>query len=248
MQPHDNHIAPILPPESVPQHVAIIMDGNGRWAKGQGHQRLFGHQHGVDAVREVVRTAAEVGVTYLTVYAFSTENWGRPSDEVDGIMHLIAGAILSELDTLTQAGIRMNFIGDLASLPEALQESIHTAQQMDLPSDRLRMTLNVALNYSARWELTEAMRQIASEVQNGTLAPERITPETIDDHLTTHGMPDPELLIRTSGEKRLSNFLLWQLSYTELYFTDTLWPDFGREQMLEALRAYGQRHRRFGKL
>lgn len=248
MQQNDNHISPLLPPESVPQHVAIIMDGNGRWAKGQGHERLFGHQHGVDAVREVVRTAAEVGVKYLTVYAFSTENWGRPADEVDGIMHLIAGAILSELDTLTQAGIRMNFIGDLASLPQSLQESIHKAQQVEIVPAHLRMTLNVALNYSARWELTEAMRQIASEVQNGELIPSAITPNTISNHLTTHGMPDPELLIRTSGEQRLSNFLLWQLSYTELYFTDTLWPEFGREQMLEALRAYGQRQRRFGRL
>lgn len=248
MQPHNNHISPILAPESVPQHVAIIMDGNGRWAKGQGHERLFGHQHGVDAVREVVQTAAEVGVRYLTVYAFSTENWGRPADEVDGIMHLIAGAILSELHTLTQSGVRMNFIGDLTSLPEALQKSIHTAQQVNIPSNQLRMTLTVALNYSSRWELTEAVRQIASEVQHGALDPGNITPETINQHLTTHGMPDPELLIRTSGEKRLSNFLLWQLSYTELYFTDTLWPEFGREQMLEALRAYGQRQRRFGRL
>lgn len=248
MQQNDNHISPLLPPESVPQHVAIIMDGNGRWAKGQGHERLFGHQHGVDAVREVVRTAAEVGVKYLTVYAFSTENWGRPADEVDGIMHLIAGAILSELDTLTQAGIRMNFIGDVASLPQSLQESIHKAQQVEIVPAHLRMTLNVALNYSARWELTEAMRQIASEVQNGALTPSAITPDTISNHLTTHGMPDPELLIRTSGEQRLSNFLLWQLSYTELYFTDILWPEFGREQMLEALRAYGQRQRRFGRL
>lgn len=248
MQQNDNHISPLLPPESVPQHVAIIMDGNGRWAKGQGHERLFGHQHGVDAVREVVRTAAEVGVKYLTVYAFSTENWGRPADEVDGIMHLIAGAILSELDTLTQAGIRMNFIGDVASLPQSLQESIHKAQQVEIAPAHLRMTLNVALNYSARWELTEAMRQIASEVQNGELTPSAITPDTISNHLTTHGMPDPELLIRTSGEQRLSNFLLWQLSYTELYFTDILWPEFGREQMLEALRAYGQRQRRFGRL
>ena len=166
----------------------------------------------------------------------------------DGIMELIANAILSELDTLTRSGIRMEFIGDLASLPQSLQESIRTAQAVHIPDDQLRMTLNVALNYSARWELTEATRQIAALVQNGTLAPQDITPDVISDHLATRGIPDPELLIRTSGEQRLSNFLLWQLSYTELYFTDTLWPEFGRDQMLAALREYGRRERRFGRL
>ncbi|WP_283391520.1 polyprenyl diphosphate synthase [Millionella massiliensis] len=245
---NDSHISPSEALSKVPQHVAVIMDGNGRWAKGQGEERLFGHRHGVEAVREVVRTAAETGVRYLTIYAFSTENWGRPTEEVDGIMELIANAILSELDTLTRSGIRMEFIGDLASLPQSLQESIRTAQAVRIPDDQLRMTLNVALNYSARWELTEATRQIAALVQNGTLAPQDITPDVISDHLATRGIPDPELLIRTSGEQRLSNFLLWQLSYTELYFTDTLWPEFGRDQMLAALREYGRRERRFGRL
>ena len=245
---NDSHISPSEALSKVPQHVAVIMDGNGRWAKGQGEERLFGHRHGVEAVREVVRTAAETGVRYLTIYAFSTENWGRPTEEVDGIMELIANAILSELDTLTRSGIRMEFIGDLASLPQSLQESIRTARVVHIPDDQLRMTLNVALNYSARWELTEATRQIAALVQNGTLAPQDITPDVISDHLATRGIPDPELLIRTSGEQRLSNFLLWQLSYTELYFTDTLWPEFGRDQMLAALREYGRRERRFGRL
>ncbi|WP_071135465.1 polyprenyl diphosphate synthase [Millionella massiliensis] len=245
---NDSHISPSEALSKVPQHVAVIMDGNGRWAKGQGEERLFGHRHGVEAVREVVRTAAETGVRYLTIYAFSTENWGRPTEEVDGIMELIANAILSELDTLTRSGIRMEFIGDLASLPQSLQESIRTARTVHIPDDQLRMTLNVALNYSARWELTEATRQIAALVQNGTLAPQDITPDVISDHLATRGIPDPELLIRTSGEQRLSNFLLWQLSYTELYFTDTLWPEFGRDQMLAALREYGRRERRFGRL
>ena len=245
---NDSHISPSEALSKVPQHVAVIMDGNGRWAKGQGEERLFGHRHGVEAVREVVRTAAETGVRYLTIYAFSTENWGRPTEEVDGIMELIANAILSELDTLTRSGIRMEFIGDLASLPQSLQESIRTAQAVRIPDDQLRMTLNVALDYSARWELTEATRQIAALVQNGTLAPQDITPDVISDHLATRGIPDPELLIRTSGEQRLSNFLLWQLSYTELYFTDTLWPEFGRDQMLAALREYGRRERRFGRL
>ena len=248
MTQNDNHISPETALDKVPRHVAVIMDGNGRWAKGRGEERLFGHRHGVDAVREVVKTAAEAGVGYLTIYAFSTENWGRPTDEVDGIMKLIAGAILSELDTLTGAGIRMNFIGDLASLPESQRASIRTAQAVRIPDRQLRMTLNVALNYSARWEITEAMRQIGTLVQQGDLSPDEITPSLISDHLATRGIPDPELLIRTSGEQRLSNFLLWQLSYTELYFTDTLWPEFGRDQMLAALREYGRRERRFGRL
>lgn len=249
MAQNDNpHISPATVPDKVPQHVAVIMDGNGRWAKGRGEERLFGHRHGVDAVREVVRTAAEAGVGYLTIYAFSTENWGRPAEEVDGIMELIAGAILSELDTLTEAGIRMNFIGDLDSLPVALKRSISAARAADIPTEKLRMTLTVALNYSSKWEITEAMRQIGNAIRQGRLQPGEITPELISEHLTTRGMPDPELLIRTSGEQRLSNFLLWQLSYTELYFTDTLWPEFGRDQMLAALREYGRRERRFGRI
>lgn len=233
---------------AVPRHVAVIMDGNGRWAKGQGEERLYGHRHGVEAVREVVKTAAEAGIEHLTIYAFSTENWGRPATEVDGIMGLIAGAILSELDTLTGAGIRMDFIGDLDSLPEALRESIAVARGAEIPAERLRMTLHVAVNYSARWELTEATRRIGALVQRGALTPEEITPDLIAEHLTTRGIPDPELLIRTSGEQRLSNFLLWQLSYTELYFTDTLWPEFGREQLLAALDEYRRRERRFGRV
>ncbi len=247
MTQNEIHI-PVQDGAAVPRHVAVIMDGNGRWAKGQGEERLYGHRHGVDAVREVVRTAAEAGVEYLTIYAFSTENWGRPEAEVDGIMSLIAGAILSELDTLTGAGIRMNFIGDLASLPQALRESIRKARAADIPDEKLRMTLNVALNYSARWELTEATRQIGERIRRGDLTPEEITPELISAHLTTAGMPDPELLIRTSGEQRLSNFLLWQLSYTELYFTETLWPEFDGAQFTKALEAYRQRERRFGRL
>lgn len=248
MVQNDNHISSAPTLDKVPQHVAVIMDGNGRWAKGQGEERLYGHRHGVDAVREVVRTAAEAGVKYLTIYAFSTENWGRPTEEVDGIMTLIAGAILSELDTLTQAGIRMRFLGNIASLPETLQESIHTAEAVDIPEDKLRMTLNVAINYSSRWEIAEAAKKIGGLICDGTLKTEDVTPELISEQLTTRGIPDPELLIRTSGEQRLSNFLLWQLSYTELYFTDTLWPEFGRDQMLAALREYGRRQRRFGRL
>ncbi|WP_298063442.1 isoprenyl transferase [uncultured Rikenella sp.] len=245
---NDNHISSATTFTNLPRHVAVIMDGNGRWAKGQGEERLYGHRHGVDAVREVVRTAAEVGIEYLTIYAFSTENWGRPAAEVDGIMSLIANAILSELDTLTGAGIRMRFIGDTGSLPEKLRHSIRIAEAVEIPADKLRMTLNVALNYSARWEITEAVKQIGGSIQQGRLQPGEITPELISEHLATRGMPDPELLIRTSGEQRLSNFLLWQLSYTELYFTDTLWPEFGRDGLLAALHEYERRERRFGRL
>lgn len=243
MVQNDNHIS-----SHVPAHVAVIMDGNGRWAGTQGEARLYGHRHGVDAVRGVVRAAAGAGVRYLTVYAFSTENWGRPTEEVDGIMELIAHAILSELETLTGAGIRMNFIGDLGTLPAALQESIRIAQGVEIPEDKLKMTLNVALNYSSRWEITQAVQTIGTLIQNRSLTAGEVTQDLISDHLATAGMPDPELLIRTSGECRLSNFLLWQLSYTELYFTDTLWPDFGPEQFMAALDEYQRRHRRFGRL
>lgn len=233
---------------NAPQHVAIIMDGNGRWAKGQGEERLFGHNHGVGAVREVVQTAVESGVKWLTIYAFSTENWGRPEDEVDGIMSLISHSILGELETLTNVGIKMNFIGNLDSLPTELQDSIRVAREVVIAAESLRMTLNIALNYSSRWEITEAMREIGTLIQSGDLSPIDVTPELISQHLTTRGIPDPELLIRTSGEERLSNFMLWQLSYTELYFTDVLWPEFGRKQFLSALREYEQRNRRFGQL
>lgn len=233
---------------AVPRHVAIIMDGNGRWAKHQGQERLYGHHHGVDAVRTVVKTAAEIGVEYLTIYAFSTENWGRPTQEVDGIMTLLAVTILSELDSLTRAGVKMHFIGDLSSLPASLQHSIHVARDTAVAADNLRLNLVIALNYSSRWEITNAAMRVATLVRDGKLEPEMITEELIEEQLTTAGMPDPELLIRTSGEERLSNFLLWQLSYTELYFTPVLWPEFGRDEFMAAIREYGRRERRFGRL
>lgn len=228
------------PVTTIPQHVAIIMDGNGRWAKEQNQQRIYGHQYGVQSVRSVVQTAAKIGVRYLTVYAFSTENWGRPEDEVQGIMELVSTTILSQTSDLQSNRVRLKFIGNLTELSTELQQSIAWAENVEIQEPI--MTLVVALNYSARWEITRAMKQIA---ESGIPATE-ITQETISNHLTTASIPDPELLIRTSGEVRLSNFLLWQLSYTELYFTSTLWPDFSGEQFMEAIEEYNRRQRRFG--
>lgn len=248
MEQNQTQTITLSPESKVPRHVAVIMDGNGRWAKDQGQERLYGHHHGVDAVRAVVQTAAEIGVEYLTIYAFSTENWGRPTEEVDGIMALLAGTILSELDSLTASGVKMHFIGDLNSLPNGLQRSIDIARETIVPADKLRLNLVIALNYSARWEITEACREAATQVRDGELSLDDITPDFISNHLTTVGIPDPELLIRTSGEQRLSNFLLWQLSYTELYFTPVLWPEFGRNELLAAIKEYGRRERRFGRI
>lgn len=228
------------PVTNIPQHVAIIMDGNGRWAKEQNQQRIYGHQYGVQSVRSVVQTAAKIGVRYLTVYAFSTENWGRPEDEVQGIMELLSATILSQTSDLQSNRVRLKFIGNLTELSSELQQRIVWAENVEILEPV--MTLVVALNYSARWEITRAMQQI---VDSGIPA-SAITQETISNHLTTASIPDPELLIRTSGEVRLSNFLLWQLSYTELYFTSTLWPDFSGEQFMEAIKEYNRRQRRFG--
>lgn len=228
-----------------PKHVAIIMDGNGRWANQQGENRLHGHHQGVESVRNVVKTAADTDIEYLTIYAFSTENWNRPEEEVEGLMELLTITILGEVDELSGEGIRMKFIGDVSGLPAKLRESIHKAE--NTPLDNLKLTLVIALNYSARWEITEAVKQIAKKVQQGTLETKEITQDFIEKHLTTAGIPDPELLIRTSGEQRLSNFMLWQLSYTELYFTNTLWPEFGEKEFIEALEEYNRRERRFGK-
>lgn len=228
------------PVTNIPQHVAIIMDGNGRWAKEQNQQRIYGHQYGVQSVRSVVQIAAKIGVRYLTVYAFSTENWGRPEDEVQGIMELLSATILSQTSDLQSNRVRLKFIGNLTELSSELQQRIVWAENVEILEPV--MTLVVALNYSARWEITRAMQQI---VDSGIPA-SAITQETISNHLTTASIPDPELLIRTSGEVRLSNFLLWQLSYTELYFTSTLWPDFSGEQFMEAIKEYNRRQRRFG--
>lgn len=229
---------------NIPRHVAIIMDGNGRWAKNEGEERLYGHKHGVDSVRSVVRRATDIGVEYLTIYAFSTENWGRPTDEVDGLMQLLSYTIMQEIEPLRQNGVKLHFIGDTDAMPSALVESIRQARNTVV--EHVKLNLVIALNYSSRWEITQAVKTIASKVEQGAISATDIDETTISSHLATANIPDPELLIRTSGEQRLSNFLLWQLSYTELYFTDTLWPDFSAEKFQHAITAYQNRERRFG--
>lgn len=232
--------------DKLPHHIAIIMDGNGRWAKHHGKPRVFGHRSAITAVRETTEAAAELGVQYLTLYAFSTENWGRPKFEVDALMHLLIETVHQEIDTLLKNKIRLQAIGDLERLPastlRALQEGMEATRGND------RMTLILALNYSGKWEIIEAARQLAQQVKSGQLSPEEINEATFSQVLTTPNIPDPELLIRTSGEHRLSNFLLWQLAYAELYFTPTFWPDFRKEHLYQAIVDYQQRERRFGKI
>ena len=229
----------------LPKHIAIIMDGNGRWAQKQGQNRTFGHQNGVTAVREISESAAEIGIKYLTLYAFSTENWNRPKNEVDALMQLLVDTIDKETHTLNKNNIKLNAIGNIESLPENSRNQLLKA--IDNTSKNDRMTLNLALSYSARWELTEAVKMIANKVNKGTLSVDQIDQCVINDHLNTAGMPDPELLIRTSGEYRISNFLLWQIAYTEFCFIDKLWPDFSNEDLYEAILNYQGRERRFGK-
>ncbi len=229
----------------LPKHIAIIMDGNGRWAKKKGMMRIFGHQNGVQAVRDAATSAAELGVKYLTLYAFSTENWNRPKKEVDALMKLLVDTIDKETPTLNKNDIRLNAIGDIQSLPKKsliqLQKAIkNTAQNK-------RMTLTLALSYSARWEITDAVKSIVKKAINQEINIEDINQDFISSHLSTSGIPDPELLIRTSGEYRISNFLLWQIAYSELYFTNKLWPDFRKEDLYEAILDYQNRERRFGK-
>jgi undecaprenyl diphosphate synthase len=230
---------------NIPKHVAFIMDGNGRWAKSQGQHRLFGHAEGVLSVKEIIKTAREIGIHYLTMYAFSTENWNRPAEEVAGLMDLLVQAITNETDEMHENGVRLMTIGDITALPESCISSLNEATEKTRENKNL--TLVLALNYSARSEITNAFRGLATDVENGTISISQISEETISEKLNTSGIPDPELLIRTSGECRISNFLLWQLSYTELYFTPVHWPDFRRKEFLNAIIAYQQRERRFGK-
>jgi undecaprenyl diphosphate synthase len=231
--------------DNLPKHVAVIMDGNGRWAKKRGGLRIFGHQSAITAVRETVEAAAELGVEYLTLYAFSTENWSRPAMEVSALMQLLVSTIRKETATLNKNNIRLQTIGDTASLPKACQKELLEA--LDITKGNTRMTLVLALSYSGRWDITQAMQRIVSEVGHGNIAPGDIDEATVAGYLSTAGMPDPELLIRTSGEQRISNFLLWQLAYTELFITELLWPDFRKEHLYEAIIAYQRRERRFGK-
>ena len=231
--------------ERLPKHIAIIMDGNGRWAKERGKPRLFGHQSAIQSVREVNEACAELGVPYLTLYAFSTENWKRPGDEVGGLMSLLGQTIKNETKTLLKNSIRLEAIGDLSRLPKVNRDQLNGA--IEATKHCTRMTLTLALSYSSRWEITEASRKMAQAVKEGRLQPEEITEATISNYLVTAGMPDPELLIRTSGELRISNFLLWQLAYSELYFTDKYWPDFRKDDLYAAIIDYQHRERRFGK-
>lgn len=229
---------------NIPQHVAVIMDGNGRWAKKQGMMRILGHKHAIKAVRDTVEAAAEMGVKYLTLYAFSTENWNRPAAEVKALMELLVTTILDETPTLQKNKIRLQTIGDVNSLPEASLKSLNKA--MDDTAHNTHMTLVLALSYSSKWEMVQAIKNIGFQIQEGSIKPEEITEQTISSHLQTSAMPDPELIIRTSGEHRISNFLLWQGAYSEFYFTETLWPDFRKADFAEAIKSYQQRERRFG--
>ena len=229
---------------NVPQHIAVIMDGNGRWAKNQGHERLYGHNYGVESVREVLKGAMELKVKYLTLYAFSTENWNRPKEEVEGLMDLLIRTIAGEVEELNERGIRLLTIGDTEGLPEGCRTELKKA--IDKTAHNKETTLILALNYSARWEIVNATKKIAEKIKNGELALEEINDTTFSNSLTTNEIPDPELLIRTSGEHRISNFLLWQIAYAEFYFTDVLWPDFKKEDLFKAVIDYQSRERRFG--
>ena len=235
-----------IDPGKLPQHVAIIMDGNGRWAKKHGKPRIFGHRNGVRSVREVSEASAEIGIPYLTLYAFSTENWNRPPLEVNALMDILVSTIRDELETMNKNNIRLGMIGDIDRLPASTKKAL--LEGIENTKNNTRMTLTLALNYSARWEITEATRKAATLAKAGQLAPEDIREETIAGLLSTANMPDPELLIRTSGEFRISNFLLWQIAYTELYFSEMCWPDFDREAFYQAIVDFQHRERRFGKI
>ena len=232
--------------DNLPEHIAVIMDGNGRWAKKQGAARVFGHKSAVKSVRDVTEGCAELGVKYLTLYAFSTENWNRPKFEVTALMELLVSTLSSEIKTLMDNDIRLESIGDRASLPPKCQRELQEA--IDKTSGNSRMTLILALSYSGRWDIAQAMKKIALEVEEGKIKAENINQDIINNYLATAGIPDPELLIRTSGELRISNFLLWQMAYTEFFITETLWPDFRKKDLYEAIVSYQERERRFGKI
>jgi undecaprenyl diphosphate synthase len=230
----------------LPKHLAIIMDGNGRWAKEKGKLRVFGHQNGVIAVRDTVEGAVQLGIKYLTLYAFSTENWNRPKLEVMALMELLVSTISKETKTLMDNGVKLNAIGNLKSLPERCLSQLEEA--IEKTSQNTNCTLTLALSYSSRWEITEAAKEIATKVKSGELNLEDISEDVFASHLNTKGIPDPELMIRTSGEHRISNYMLWQIAYSELYFTSKLWPDFRREDLFEAVIDFQKRERRFGMI
>ena len=230
---------------NLPRHIAVIMDGNGRWAKKKGALRIFGHRNAVQAVRDVTEGCGEIGIQYLTLYAFSTENWGRPKAEIDGLMELLVNTLKQEIKTLMENQVKLITIGETSHLPVECQKNLQWAKETTQHNSGLKLIL--ALSYSGRWELVEAVKSIVANIQSGKVKETEINENLINQHLQTAGIPDPELLIRTSGEMRISNFLLWQIAYTELYITPTLWPDFRKENLYEAIWAYQQRERRFGK-
>ena len=231
--------------DKLPLHVAVIMDGNGRWAEKKGNNRIFGHQNGVRAVREIVEAAAELGIEYLTLYAFSTENWKRPREEIDALMSLLVNSIHNEIQTLNDNKVRLLMIGESGSLPPEVRKQLENA--IKSTSINMGLKLVLALSYSGRWDILKAVRQIAEDVVSGKFSPESIDKDKFNEYLSTSNIPEPELLIRTSGEYRISNFLLWQIAYTELYFTRVLWPDFRKENFYDAILDFQKRERRFGK-
>ena len=230
----------------LPKHIAIIMDGNGRWAKNQGKMRIFGHEQGVLSVKDIVEGCVEVGIKFLTLYAFSTENWHRPKEEVDALMQILISTINKETETLNKNEVKLNAIGDIESLPQECIDDLNEA--MGKTAHNKKCTLTLALSYSAKWEILAATKKIAQAVKENILEIDQITEEMFASKLTTVDIPDPELMIRTSGEHRISNYLLWQMAYTEFYFTDVLWPDFRRKNLFEAIVDYQKRERRFGKI
>lgn len=231
---------------SIPNHIAIIMDGNGRWAQDKGNIRLFGHKAGVESVRDITESCAQLGVRHLTLYAFSTENWNRPSSEINGLMKLLVNSLQNEADRLHKNNIRLVSIGQIDRLPKSCQAKLKEVTELTKNNDRLQLCL--ALSYSGRWDITEAVKKLAVEIKSGLVDPDSIDDEMISSHLSTAEIPDPDLIIRTSGEYRISNFLLWQLAYSELYITQTYWPDFRRDELYEAILSYQKRDRRFGKV
>jgi undecaprenyl diphosphate synthase len=235
-----------LDKSKLPKHIAIIMDGNGRWAKQKGENRLYGHKNGTKSVRQVIEGSIEAGIKYLTLYAFSKENWKRPSKEVEGLMNLLISSIESELEELHSNGVKLNIIGDMCRLSDKVQNKVKIA--IEKTKNNKTLNLNIALSYSGRWEIVEAVKKIANDTKNGTLSIDKINEELFSDYLETAGMPDPELLIRTSGEQRISNYLLYQLAYAEFYFTPLLWPDFSKEDLYEAIFIYQNKERRFRKI
>ena len=235
-----------IDPANLPSHIAIIMDGNGRWAKKRILNRIEGHKKGSDAVRLIVRTCREIGISILTLYAFSTENWQRPKTEVTALMSLLKNFLKSEQKEMLDNNIRLNVIGQIEKLPEDVQQVLH--KTMTLTKENNGLMLNLALSYGGRAEIVRMVREIATKTKEGKIDPDLITPELVSDFLYTKGMPDPDLLIRTSGEMRISNFLLWQIAYTEIFVTETLWPDFSKQEFLQILKHYQRRERRFGKV